>query len=147
MHTQEAFISSRSCGETSQYLQTTFFEKLRPFAPNWGNWDENENPRTDGVLPFPPIVEVNEPKRFTLVKGVGARMTVRVSVEEDQSGKVWVTAESEADLKKNIVSGVIVTVVTCGIGAIFFAPLIGFRYFKCRKYAKDVVALLKADLG
>jgi hypothetical protein len=146
MQTQESMISSKSFAETQEYLQTIFFRKLRPFVPNWGNWDENENPRTDGVLPFPPLVEVDEPKRFTIVKGVGARMSVRIGVEEDDLARVWVTCESEADLKKNIVSGIVVTVLTCGLGAFLFGPHICFRYFKCRKYAQDVVELLKADL-
>lgn len=148
MNHEESFVSDKSFRETSQYLRTIFFPKLKPFIAKalTRMYDENANPRTDILLPLPPEIEVDEPKKFVMVKAVGARVTLRVEVEEDASGKVWVTAASEANIKKNIIGGVIATVFTCGLAGIVFAPLILFRYIKWKKYTEEALGALKVGL-
>ena len=103
MRDQTSLISNRTFSDTREYFQNSFFPKLKPFGIPKAiarHYDEEENPRSDGLLPFEPTVETDTPGHYVVVKSTGNRMFVRVELQEDAKNVVLVTAECEAHFEK-----------------------------------------------
>ncbi len=151
MREQTSLTSNRTFSDTREYFQNSFFPKLKPFGIPKAiarHYDEEENPRTDGLLPFEPTVETDTPGHYVVVKSMGNRMFVRVDVQEDAKNVVLVTAECEAHLRSSgIVGGIVLSGLTCGLWALIWLPMLLFRHFSCQKYARSVADTLQADLG
>ena len=148
---QTSLISNRTFSETRQYFQQRFFPKLKPFGIPKAiarHYNEEENPRTDGLLPFEPTVETDTPSHYVVIKSMGNRMFVRVDVKEDAKNAVLVSAECEARLRTSgIVGGIVLSGLTCGIWALIWLPMLLFRHFSFQKYARLMAETLRTDLG
>lgn len=135
MHKRESIISQRSFPATCQYVQSEFFPRLK------------EQGVGAMIQLLPPRIVANEPRRFEMLKVLEKRMTLRIEVQEDDEGKVYVTASSSLGIMSNIIIGAIISVATCGAAALVLAPLIYWKYSRWNTNIQKAVDLLRADLS
>lgn len=135
MHKRETFRSGRPFTETAQYLQAAFFPRLKEAGV--------------GALIqlLPPRITVNEPRRFGMTRLLEKRMFLTVEVEEDAAGNALVTVMSTLRIEVYFISGIIFTLLTCGVAALLFIPITLIKYNRWTQYVQKTVALLKSDLG
>ena len=96
---------------------------------------------------LPPRIVSNEPRRFEMVKILEKGMALRIEVQEDNEGRVYVTVSSQLGMTINIIAGVIIAIITCGVAALIVAPLIYWKYSRWNTNIQKAVNLLRADLS
>lgn len=161
MDRTHTLLSSKTFSETCQYLQAEFFPGLKDLGPKIPKQNQNEEenvPPEDlpaplalvgrDLLPQPPRILVSDAARFEMMKVLGRRFTVRVEVEEDKAGKVMVTVISEVSgFQTNIIGGSILTVLTCGLAALFFGPALYVKYRQWNQLSEKIFAALEAGIA
>jgi len=135
MHRRESIISQRSFPATCQYVQSEFFPRLKGMGVG------------AMIQLLPPRIVSNEPRRFEMVKILEKGMALRIEVQEDNEGRVYVTVSSQLGMTINIIAGVIIAIITCGVAALIVAPLIYWKYSRWNTNIQKAVNLLRADLS
>jgi hypothetical protein len=82
-----------------------------------------------------------------MMKVLEKRMTLRVEVERNTEGHVFVTVASSLRMFRAIVVGVMATVFTFGLGAVIIWPLIYWKYRRWNTNVQKAIHLLKTDLA
>jgi hypothetical protein len=137
MEKRETFLCKRSFSDTCKYVRDAFFPKLRKQGVI--------GPLTDML---PARIEVDERGDFVVRKMLSDRVRLRVEVEEDSHGKVYVVVDSRLRIEGLIASMVILSLLlTCGCGLFLAVPLIYWKISSWRTSHEHAVALLKTDLG
>ena len=75
------------------------------------------------------------------------RVFLTVEATQDRTGTVHITVMSSFLATFQFVSGLIFTLLTCGLLALLFVPLFYLKYNRWNQNVEKAVALLKTDLG
>jgi hypothetical protein len=135
MERRESFVSHRSFPEICQYVQTAFFPRLR------------EHGVGAMIQLLSPRIIINESTKFVMMRILEKRMTLRVEVEQNAEGNVFVTVASSLSILFNVVTAIILSVTTCGAAALILAPLIYMKYSRWNASVEKAIGLLKSDLA
>lgn len=134
MQKTSVLVSGRSFIETRNYIASVYFPKLKDAGV--GAWIQLLSPK----------VKINEPHRFVMSKVLEKRLWLRVETREEQNGSTLIAVTVELS-DFYMISGLIVSLLSCGIFALVFVPLIYWKYSRCGDYLQKAVALLRADLS
>lgn len=134
MEKRESFTINRSFPETCQYLQNAFFPRLK------------ESGAGAMIQLLSPRIIINEPTRFAMKRIMEKRVFLTVEAAQDQTGTVHITVMSSFMATFQLVSGLILTAITCGLFALLLVPLFYLKYNRWNQDVAKAVALLKADL-
>lgn len=134
MHLTQSLTVAKQYEEVRQYIQGSFFPKLR--ERKVGAWIEIIGPRvakeTQTEFSMRHVLEKNVALQITLCDAV-PHPTVTVSITWQWSGF--------------ILTGILGTIATCGLGLLVFGPVLLIKRGRCKSNFEKAVQLLKEEVG